>query len=175
MSRRLTIAILSCFIAASFFLQNATAKARPAHSVCPDSTSDSASTRKLIISIITKVIDASGNFDMGAVGDLYTPNALVADEQPPFSWNGPTAGAQWIESIEKTCKDLKIRRLKGRMGRISVYLQTDESVYVIVPATYTGDVHNEQFEESGAFTFVFRLVNDKWLIKSQVWMPRKGL
>jgi len=151
-----------------FFWQNSSASttlARP----------DSANTRKELVAIINKVIDASGNFDLSAVGDLYTPNALVADEQPPFSWNGPTAGAQWIESIEKTCKELKIRKLKGRAGHISVYLQTDESVYVIVPATYSGDAHGDPFEEQGAFTFVFRLVNGRWLIKSQVWMPRKGL
>jgi hypothetical protein len=171
MGRRLSIIILSIF-AVVLLSQNVCAKA-----VFPGSVhqADSIGTRKLLTGIINKVIDASGNFDVGVVGDLYTPNALVADEQPPFSWNGPTAGAQWIGSIEKTCKDLKIKHLKGRMGHISVYLQSDESVYVIVPATYTGDAHGDSFEESGAFTFVFRLVNDKWLIKSQVWMPRKGL
>jgi len=140
-----------------------------------DSTADSIATRKSLIAIINKVIEASGNFEISAVGDLYTLNATVADEEPPFSWNGPTAGAQWVNAVEKTCKDLKIRKLKGRMGHISVYLQTGESVYVIVPVTYTGDLRGDQFEESGAFTFVFRMVSGKWLIKSQVWMPRRGL
>ena len=168
MERRLLI--FSLFIT-TFFLPPVCAKA------LPDSVrrADSVTTRRQLVATINKVIDASASFDIGAVGDLYTPNALVADEQPPFSWNGPTAGAQWIESIEKTCKDLKIKKLRGRVGRINVYLQTDESVYVIVPATYTGDIHGETFEEAGAFTFVFRMVNGRWLIKSQVWMPRKGL
>lgn len=171
MGRRSSIAIF-LFFTATLFSHNTFAK-----SVLPDRAQkvDSLSTRKQLVAIINKVIDASANLDIGAVSDLYTPNALVADEQPPFSWNGPTAGAQWIGSIEKTCKDLKIKKLKGHMGRINVYLQSDESVYVIVPATYTGEAHGDTFEESGAFTFVFRLVNDKWLIKSQVWMPRKGL
>jgi ketosteroid isomerase-like protein len=171
MDRRVLIAIFS-FFTAVFVSQSICAK-----TILPDSIqrADSVSTRKQLVVIVNKVIEASGSFDIGAVGDLYTPNALVADEQPPFSWNGPTAGAQWIGSIEKTCKDLKIKHLKGRMGRINVYLQTGESVYLVVPATYSGDAHGGSFEESGAFTFVFRLVNDRWLIKSQVWMPRKGL
>src|SRR6202000_596006 len=100
--------------------------------------------------------------------NFYTPNALVADEEPPFSWNGPTAGVQWIGAVEKTCKDLKIKKLKGKMGRINVYIRNDESIYVIVPAVYSGEIKDQSFEEEGAFTFVFRLVNDKWLIKSQV-------
>jgi len=171
MGRRLLLSVFPIFLAVTLFSWGATAKPGSLFANRPDSSG----TRKELLAIINKVIDASGSFDLGAVGNLYTPNALVADEQPPFSWNGPTAGAQWIESIEKTCKELKIRKLKGRTGHISVYLQSDESVYVVVPATYTGDVHGDPFEEQGAFTFVFRLVNGKWLIKSQVWMPRKGL
>ncbi|HTI60483.1 hypothetical protein [Mucilaginibacter sp.] len=151
----------------------------PGHSAIKASleanTVDSAATRKVIVGIINTVINASGTFDIKAISDFYTPNALVADEEPPFSWNGPTAGVQWVNTVEKTCKDLKIKRLKGRIGRISVYLQSDESVYVIVPVDYVGEIHDQSFEENGAFTFVFRLVNGKWLIKSQVWVSRKGM
>lgn len=136
---------------------------------------DSAAARKEIISIINTVINASGSFDIKAVADFYTPNALVADEEPPFSWNGPTAGVQWVSTVEKTCKDLKIKKLKGHIGHISVYLQSEESVYVIVPVDYVGELKDQSFEEDGAFTFVFRLVNGKWLIKSQVWVSKKGM
>jgi hypothetical protein len=136
---------------------------------------DSAASRVTIMSIINTVIKASGTFDIDAVADLYTPNAVVADEEPPFSWNGPTAGAQWISTVEKTCKDLKLKEFKGKAGRISVYLQTDESIYVIVPVKYSGDIKGEPIEENGAFTFVFRLVEGKWLIKSQVWVASRGL
>jgi len=136
---------------------------------------DSAATRALVIGIINTVIKSSGSFDISAVSDLYAPNAVVADEEPPFSWNGPTAGAQWVSTIEKSCKDLKLRDLRGKIGRVSVYLQTDESVYVVVPVDYTGEIKGEPFDEDGAFTFIFRKVSDKWLIKSQVWTTRKGM
>lgn len=176
MGRKLTIAFFSLFFVAALLPYGSYAKTALSRTVArADSSADSVATRKSLIAIINKVIEASGSFEISAVGDLYTLNATVADEEPPFSWNGPTAGAQWINAVEKTCKDLKIRRLKGRMGHVSIYLQTGESVYVIVPATYTGDIHGDPFEESGAFTFVFRMVNGKWLIKSQVWTPRRGL
>ena len=137
--------------------------------------SDSAAARNEITQIINTVINASGNFDINAVANLYTPNAVVADEEPPFSWNGPTAGAQWISTVEKTCKDVKLKNFKGKVRDISVYLQTDESVYVVVPVDYTGTIKNDHFDEEGAFTFIFRLVNGRWMIKSQVWMARKGM
>jgi len=136
---------------------------------------DSAQTRKTLIGIINLVVNASGSFDISPLADLYTPNALVADEQPPFSWNGPTAGAQWVSSIEKACKDLKIKKLEGKLGRITVYLQNDESIYVVAPVNYTGLIKGDPFNEDGVFTFVFRMEGGKWLIKSQVWTSRRGM
>lgn len=136
---------------------------------------DSASNRNEVIQIINTVIKASSTFDVNAVTDLYTPNAVVADEEPPFSWNGPTAGVQWISTVEKTCKNLKMKNFRAKIRDISVYLQTEESIYIVVPVDYTGQIKNDYFDEEGAFTFIFRLVNGHWLIKSQVWMARKGM
>ncbi len=136
---------------------------------------DSASNRNTVLDIINTVVKASGTFDIDAVANLYTPNAVVADEEPPFSWNGSTAGVQWVSTVEKTCKDIKLKGFKGQIGQISVYLQTDESIYVVVPVNYSGEIRGDHFEEDGAFTFVFRMVSGHWLIKSQVWMARKGL
>jgi hypothetical protein len=136
---------------------------------------DSAAARAAVVDIINTVVKASGTFDIDAVANLYTPNAVIADEEPPFSWNGPTAGVQWVNTVEKTCKDYKLKEFRGKIGQISVYLQTEESVYVVVPVDYTGQLRGDRFEEDGAFTFVFRMVNGHWMIKSQVWIARKGL
>jgi ketosteroid isomerase-like protein len=164
-----------------FLLFSASLQAVKANEIVPvktdkaDTAIDSAAARKTIVGIINIVVSASSSFDINAVANFYTPNALVADEEPPFSWNGPTAGAQWVNAVEKTCKDFKIKKLKGKIGHISVYLQDGESIYLVVPAVYSGEVKDQPFEEEGAFTFVFRLVNGKWMIKSQVWVTRKGM
>ena len=144
----------------------------------PDKTAttiDSAATRAEVLKIVNTVIKASGTFDMDAVANLYTPNALIADEEPPFSWNGSTAGVQWVSTVEKTCKEFKLRDFKGKVGRISVYLQTEESVYLVVPVNYTAQIKGDPFEEDGAFTFVLRMANGSWLIKSQVWVARRAM
>ncbi len=127
------------------------------------------------MNIIKAIIKASSNFDINAVADLYAPNAVVADEMAPFSWNGTTAGVQWVNVVEKTCKNYKLKEFKGEIGKIAVYIQTDESIYVVVPVDFTGQIKGEPFEEGGAFTFVFRLVSGKWVIKSQAWTGKRGL
>ena len=129
-----------------------------------------------VVDIVTAVIYSINTFNIEKVADLYTPNAVVADDEPPYSWNGPTAGVQWVNAVEQACKDNRLTKLKGNIEAINVFHQTAENVYVVVPVTYTGDLPRKQvFKVEGAFTFVLRMIDGKWLIKSQVWMPKKAL
>src|ERR1700739_2507270 len=97
---------LTAFLFLLFFASLQAVKASeivPVKTDKADTAIDSATARKTIVGIINTVVSASSSFDINAVANFYTPNALVADEEPPFSWNGPTAGAQWVNAVEKTC------------------------------------------------------------------------
>lgn len=129
-----------------------------------------------VMDIVTAAVYSLNTFNIDKVADLYTPNAVVADDEPPYSWNGPTAGIQWVNAVEQVCKDNKLTKLKGTIGTINYFQQTADNIYIIVPVTYAGYLPGKQsVSVKGAFIFVLRLINSKWLIKSQVWMPRKGL
>jgi ketosteroid isomerase-like protein len=129
-----------------------------------------------VMDVITTVIYSLNNFNIDAVANLYTPNAVIADDEPPYSWNGPTAGIQWINAVEQVCKDNHLTKLKGSIESVNVFQKSNDNIYVVVPVTYKGLLPGKtQFEAEGAFTFVLRLTNGKWLIKSQAWMPRKGM
>ena len=129
-----------------------------------------------VMQVIKAVIYSTNTFSIDAVANLYTPNALVADDEPPYSWNGPTAGIQWVNAVEQVCKDNHLTKLSCVIDHINVYQHSADNVYIIVPVSYTGDLpRNEKFYAEGAFTFVLRLVNGTWMIKSQVWTPSKGV
>jgi len=129
-----------------------------------------------VMAVISKAVYSLNNFDIDVVANLYTPNASIADDEPPYSWNGPTAGVQWVNAVEQVCKDNKLTKLKGSIEAISVFQQNADNVYVVVPVSYSGLLPGKaHFNSKGAFTFVLRLVNGKWLIKSQVWMPKRAL
>lgn len=129
-----------------------------------------------IMQVVRHAINSLNNFDVDAVANLYTHNALVADDEPPYSWNGPTAGVQWVNAVEKVCKDNNLTKLKANIEPIHVYQLTSDNVYIVVPVSFTGTLPQKtRFNAKGAFTFVLRTENGKWLIKSQVWMPRTGM
>lgn len=129
-----------------------------------------------VMEVIKAVVYSTNNFNIDAVANLYTPNAVVADDEPPYSWNGPTAGVQWVNAVEQACKDNQLTKLKATIESVKVCQQTADNIYIVVPVSYTGNLPGRsRFTAKGAFTFVLRMVNDKWLIKTQVWMPRQGM
>jgi len=128
-----------------------------------------------VLEIVNTVLKASYTFNIEKISEFYTPNAVISDEQQPYSWAGPLAGVQWINSVQKAVKDFKIKDFKVNVKRIKVFQQTEEIAYLVVPVEYTGTINGDPFDEEGAFSFVLRLVSDKWLIKSQAWVPKNGL
>ena len=128
-----------------------------------------------VLQTINTVLKASYTFEVEKVTDLYAPNAVVTDEQNPFSWNGQLAGVQWVSSVQKAVKDFKIKDFRVTVNQIRIFQQTDEIAYLVVPVQYTGTINGEAFNEEGAFSFVLRVVSGKWLIKSQAWVPRNGM
>jgi len=129
-----------------------------------------------VLYVLQRAINALNNFDIDAVANLYTHNALVADDEPPYSWNGPTAGVQWVNAVEQVCKDNRLTKLKATIEPIHVFQLTTDNVYTVVPVSFTGVLPGRaRFTAKGAFAFVLRMENGKWLIKSQVWMPKTGM
>ncbi|WP_290306222.1 nuclear transport factor 2 family protein [Mucilaginibacter flavus] len=128
-----------------------------------------------VLQTINTVLKASYTFDIDKVTDMYAPNAVVTDEQEPYSWNGQLAGVQWVNSVQKAVKDFKIRDFFVSVKKIKIFQQTEEVAYLVVPVEYTGTINGDPFNEEGAFSFVFRYVSGKWLIKSQAWVPKNAL
>jgi len=129
-----------------------------------------------IMEVITAIINSTNSFNIDAVANLYTPNAVISDDDPPYSWNGPTAGIQWVDAVEKACKANQVTKLTGKIAPINVYSLNDDNVYIVVPVSYSGNLPGRQrFAVKGAFTFVLRNVNGKWMVKSQAWLQEKAL
>jgi len=129
-----------------------------------------------VMDIVTAVIKASSSFNIQSVADLYTPNAIIADDEAPYSWAGPTAGIQWVNAVEKACKINGITKLTAEVLPVNVFQQSNDDVYIVVPVSYTGNQPGKQhFAVKGAFTFILREVNGRWMIKSQAWMQEKAM
>lgn len=143
---------------------------------CYSSSADSLQLPQDVMDVITTVVNATNDFNMEAVANLYTPNAIIADDEPPYSWNGPTAGIQWVNAVEQACKENKISKLRASIGDVIVYQKNGDNIYVVVPVSYSGNQPGKRhFSTRGVFNFVLREVNGKWIVKSQTWISKKGI
>ena len=124
-----------------------------------------------IMAIVKTVIHSLNKFDIDQVADLYTQNAVVADDEAPYSWNGPTAGIQWVNAVEKAAKDNRLKKLEGEIEPVNVFHSSGDGYYVVVPVTFSGNLPGGQtYTAEGAFTFVLKMVTGHWRIKATVGM-----
>jgi len=129
-----------------------------------------------VMEVIQAVIYSTDKFSTNGIAELYTPNAVISDDEAPYSWNGPTAGIQWVNSVEMACKDAHLTKFKASIDIVNTFHQNGDNIFVVVPVSYSGLLPNKRkYASKGTFTFVLRLTNGKWLIKSQAWMPGKSV
>jgi hypothetical protein len=175
MTKNLLLILITGFIASYLSVQSCNAAGFDAKINCNTTFRADSVPPSEVMDVIQIVISATNNFNIESVAGLYTPNAVVADDEPPYSWNGPTAGLQWVKSVEEACKILHVTKLRATIETVNIFHQSADNVYVVVPVSYTGSLPGKaRYTAKGAFTFVLRLINGKWMIKSQAWAPNKG-
>jgi len=183
MVKKVVLVSLACLLATGMFLQKSYAKAYERHFNLKTNYLTSRSLAiadtvppSEVMDVINTVVNATNDFNIEAVANLYTPNAIIADDEPPYSWNGPTAGVQWVNAVEQACKENKITKLRASIGNVVVYQQNGDNIYVVIPVSYSGNQPAKRhFSARGVFNFVLREVNGKWIVKSQTWISKKGM
>src|ERR1700710_1766735 len=111
MTKNILLILAAGLITSCLFMKPVYATRAGITSICSHTTlrADSVPPSE-VMDVVQIVISATDKFNIESVAGLYTPNAVVADDEPPYSWNGPTAGIQWVNSVEKACKDLRMTK-----------------------------------------------------------------
>ena len=114
---------------------------------------------------------ASTNDVSGFVG-LYTNDAVVVDEIPPFIWHGAGAGVSWWRAVAAFAHTMKMRNLRAVNIRVSEFKESATDAYLVEPMTVTAIADGKPFAEAGTTTYTFHNAGGTWLISSQVWTTK---
>jgi ketosteroid isomerase-like protein len=125
-----------------------------------------------ILKLTDAVIHAANTDDASAFAGLYTNDAVVVDENPPFLWRGAGAGTAWWHVVDAVTQKMNLTQLKAIDVRISEFKQSPTDAYLIQPMTVSGIAGRKPFAEAGTMTYTFRKVGGTWLISSQVWTTK---
>jgi len=124
-----------------------------------------------ILTLANAVVKASNSDDASLLSNLYTNNATVVDELPPFLWRGAGAGVAWWRAVEAFTKT-KHERIKLVDVRVTEFQRSATDAYLIQPMTIVEMGTGKPGSESGTMTYTFHYSGGAWLISSQVWTTK---
>ncbi|MBV9233073.1 MAG: hypothetical protein JO030_03440 [Candidatus Eremiobacteraeota bacterium] len=124
-----------------------------------------------ILNLANAVVNASNTDNALSLSTLYTNDATVVDEIPPFLWRGAGAGVAWWRTVEAFLRK-EHHRLELVNVRISDFQRSAQDGYLIQAMTIFEIGNGPSASESGTLTYTFHESGGTWLISSQVWTTK---
>jgi len=125
-----------------------------------------------IAKLATAVISGANANDASAFAGLFTSDAVVVDENPPFAWRGAGAGVAWWNVVREVTQKAKVSGVKAIGVRTSEFKQSATDAYMIQAMTVSGSQGGKPFAEPGTMTYTFHKSGGTWLISSMVWTTK---
>ena len=100
---------------------------------------------------------------------IYTANATIVDEFPPYTWSGANAGMTWYSDWIKFSKNMKVTNPKGTLLKPTGFTQSGDRVYLVVPVNFGATVNGKPSMEHGTWTFTLQRSGAAWHIVTQSW------
>ncbi len=125
-----------------------------------------------ILKLANAVIHAANTNDASGLSGIFTGDAVVVDENPPFVWRGAGAGVAWWHVVEAVTQKAKMTHLKAINVRLGEFRQSSTDAYLVQPMTVAGIVGGKPFAEAGTMTYTFHASGGAWLISTMIWTAK---
>lgn len=109
--------------------------------------------------------------DMKAAASVFTPDATIIDEFPPFLWHGhPVAG--WSRDYDSFAKAAGMVPGKITLAAPTGLQTVAGRAYAVIPAEIALTVKGKPTTEDGSFTFVMANQHGHWRIAAWAWAAK---
>ncbi|MGB8964071.1 MAG: hypothetical protein WCB99_00400 [Candidatus Cybelea sp.] len=125
-----------------------------------------------ILKLANAIIHGTNTDDASSFVGLFTNDAVIIDENPPFMWRGAGAGAAWWHVVDAVTKKAKLTNLKAINVSLGEFRQSATDAYMVQAMTVSGIADGKPFEESGTLTYTFHNAGGSWLISGMVWTTK---
>ena len=127
-----------------------------------------------ISKLTSAVIHATNTDDPSALAGLFTDDAVVVDENPPFAWRGAGAGVAWWHVVQKIIQKERLVHLQATNIRTGEFKQSTNDAYLVQSMTITAATPGKPLAEPGTLTYTFHKTGSTWLISTMVWTTKPG-
>jgi hypothetical protein len=120
--------------------------------------------------VVRHYIDAFNKGDAKVMGETFAVPGSILDGMAPHAWHGPTATQDWYRDVLTESKQHGASDYFVNVGEPLHNNVTDDSAYIVVPATMTFKLGDKQVTQSGAFfTVALRKIGEGWRIAAWAW------
>lgn len=125
-----------------------------------------------ISKLTSAFIHATNSNDTSALATLFTGDAVIVDENPPFAWRGAGAGVAWWHVVQKITKAARLVHLQATNVRTGEFKQSPTGAYLVQSLTITATTAGKPFAEAGTLTYTFHKSGSTWLISTMAWTTK---
>ncbi|HEX3671276.1 MAG TPA: DUF4440 domain-containing protein [Candidatus Cybelea sp.] len=126
-----------------------------------------------IARLVNAVIAGTNADDASAFNGLFTGDAVVVDENAPFTWRGAGAGVAWWHVVDAVTRKAKLTHLRAENVRVGEFQGSANDAYLVQALTVTGVLAGgKSFAEPGTMTYTFHKTAGAWLISTMVWTAK---
>jgi ketosteroid isomerase-like protein len=125
-----------------------------------------------IVKLANAVVNVGNTNDASSLSGIFTSDAVVVDENPPFVWRGANAGTAWWNGLTVLMKRAHMGHLHVGSVRVGEYRQSPTDAYLVESMVIAGVEAGKPFTESGTMTFTFHKTGGRWLISTEVWSTK---
>lgn len=125
-----------------------------------------------ISKLVNAVMAAANSDDASALSTLFTSDAVVVDENPPFVWRGSGAGVAWWHEVDAVTRKSKLMHLRATGLRYGEFKESASDAYLVQTMTVAGTMSGKPFSEPGTMTYTFHNADGTWLISTMVWTTK---
>ena len=121
------------------------------------------------VATIARFTAAVNAGDQQAAIAHFTADASITEDIPPYRWQGPEAGAQWLLAMWENGQRAGLANIAMTLGAPTRVEVTGDHAYVVVPGALTFDMGGQPRRDDGTLTFALQKSGEAWLIGSLAW------
>jgi hypothetical protein len=118
---------------------------------------------------VRAVADFMVSLDDVCVEHSFVAEPVIVENFAPYIFRGHDAFLRWRRGFHAHADDGSLSGLKVAFEPAQDYSRTGDTVYFVLPTTWTGRTAGKPFEEHGGWSFVLTRHGGDWRVACYAW------
>lgn len=118
---------------------------------------------------VNALLQALDTQSAAPVRGMFTHDAEIVDEFPPFVWVGANAGEEYLASFKPAMSQAEMSHITGRINKVIEFQAGGNRAYICLATTITAMHGGKPAVERGVWTFVIEQSGAGWIIRTVTW------